>query len=197
MSRLKTALLGAATSLALISGCSADGDTGHKTSDPPSGFLSTGAKIPNPCSLVGADVSNDLVGLKEGRQTNGPEPHDSSSVVECEWSNDGLSDDQRKQGIIKVGAHVDLLRSVTGDPYLGAKVYFRSLTSSKKCKTTPVAATEICWYGEPGTSLAVVLRKDSSTAWFTCEAKNSPSLSGERLPGAARHVAQELLSNLS
>ncbi|GAA0316726.1 hypothetical protein GCM10010151_03330 [Actinoallomurus spadix] len=134
--------------------------------------------------------------MKWGKQTNGPEPHDSSTVVECEWANSGLNDQHRKQGTIKVGAHVDLMHTASGDPYLGARIYYRTFTTGKKCEKVSVNAPEACWYADPGTSLTVVLRDDYSTVWLTCDAMNSPSLSRGRIHETANRVARELLDNL-
>lgn len=197
MSLLKWPLLSGVPLLLLISGCSSHDGTGNHASKLPRDFVRTNAKIPNPCDLISPALSDELIGLKDGRQTNGPESHDASTDVDCRWDNNGLKGQHRKQGTISISAHVDLMRIAGRDPYSGSKIYYRTYTAAKKCKDIPVEASEKCWYVEPGISLGLVLRKDYSTVWLTCAASDSPSLADRNIPKVASRVAKEIIANLS
>ncbi|MEV5751861.1 hypothetical protein AB0L00_28930 [Actinoallomurus sp. NPDC052308] len=197
MSHLKKCLLAGMSVCLLISGCSGHGDSGDHPSKLPKNFIRTDAKIPDPCGLISPALSEELIGLKVGRQTNTPEPNDASTDVECRWDNGGLKGEHRKQGTINLSAHVDLMRVVGGDPYSGAKIHYRSYTAGKKCNAIPVEASETCWYVESGVSLGVVLQKNYSTIWLTCDASDSPSLASKNLSMVASRAAAEILAKLS
>jgi hypothetical protein len=197
MMSLKLSSLGGVALLVLIASCSGHSDGENRPSKPPNNFIATNANIPNPCDLISPELSEDLIGLKGGRQTDGPEPHDASTDVECEWDNGGANGPHRKRGTLDLNAHIDLMRIAGGDPYSGAKIYYQRYVAGKTCKKINIEAAETCWYVEPGISLGLVLRDGYRTVWLTCVAFESPSLKSRNLPKVAARAAREIMKDLN
>lgn len=183
------------TGLAFVSGCSRGGHEKNPGSRS-SGWISTGARIPDSCRLVDPALADELIAFRDGRRTKNADPAESSTTTECQWRHEGLEGASRKQGTIEASATVDLRYPSGGDPFVAAKIAYHGYTKGKNCAKIQVSASETCWYGNPGRDLTIVIRSGHVTVLVNCVADNSPLLSGKRQQITALRLAKSALHGL-
>ncbi|MWA00056.1 hypothetical protein F8568_006640 [Actinomadura sp. LD22] len=177
-----------ALSLLLVTGCSGEKGPDHYT--PP--MFDTGARLPDPCRVVGGKTLGRLVGPSTMvREKNGKED------AECRWeSSDPSPNGEQPSGLLQVAAFTQAKQVKSAELYGDAKIAYKAAQREKTCTPLRTSADEACWqYDDLGLHLAI--RKGYTTITVHYGAAHSPALGEHKREQTATELAAEVLTNLS
>ncbi|QKG21047.1 hypothetical protein ACTIVE_2685 [Actinomadura verrucosospora] len=156
-------------------------------------MFATGARLPDPCRLVGGDLIDQLVGASTMvRETEGKEN------VDCRWETRGHPPPKGKSpsGLLQVGAFTQARQVKRTEKYNDAKIAYKAAQRDEPCAPVRISADAACWQRDES-GIHVAVRKGYTTIVISYTAAHSPALNEEKKEETATALATEVLNNLS
>lgn len=176
-------------SVLLLTACSGGKDRGSST--PP--MLDTGAKLPDPCRLVGGEMVDRLVGPSTVVREKGGKEN-----LDCRWEsrNDPSPKSKSPSGLLQVGAFTQSKQVKSAEKYNDAKIAYQAAQLKKPCAPVRLPVDEACWQQDE-LGLHVAVRKGYTTITISYSAARSRALDEHERERTATALATEVLKNLS